>query len=179
MAFSSVCVLLCHFCCQVDFVKMLYDQMATLHTRFAETPRGINYPRPSFKVCKAVTCVLQQPRHRACALPWGRHDLLVCSRKGGVVTCRHVRSQQEWHWLPIRGGGQRPLSITKGNPSGSRGCHQTIPSKHPVQGRLCQQHQVHLPLNDIASKVQNRIGVCGQATWLLGHVATCICSSGK
>lgn len=41
----------CVACCQVDFVKMLYDQMVTLHTQFADTPRGINFPRPSFKVC--------------------------------------------------------------------------------------------------------------------------------
>lgn len=36
---------------QVDFLKMLYDKMVELHHQYADTPRGINFPRPSFKVC--------------------------------------------------------------------------------------------------------------------------------
>jgi hypothetical protein len=36
------------------------------------------------------------------------------------------------------------IFITKGNPTGSRGCHQPVPNQHPVQGELCQRHQVHL-----------------------------------
>lgn len=48
--FSTECMHLCHLRRQVDFVKMLYDQMVSMHTQFADTPRGINFPRPSFKV---------------------------------------------------------------------------------------------------------------------------------
>jgi hypothetical protein len=45
-------------------------------------------------------------------------------RRGGGVTRRHVGSQQEWHCLPGTGtDGQRPLFITKGNPTSSQGCH--------------------------------------------------------
>jgi hypothetical protein len=50
----------------------------------------------------------------------------------------------------IRADGQRP----KG--TGSRGCHETVPNQHPVQGGPCQQHQVHLSLNQVASKEQDR-----------------------
>lgn len=37
---------------QVDFLKMLYDKMVMLHQQYADTPRGINFPRPSFKASK-------------------------------------------------------------------------------------------------------------------------------
>jgi hypothetical protein len=42
----------------------------------------------------------------------------------------------------VRTDGQRPLLMTKGNPSGSRGCHQTVPDQHLGQGKPCQQHNV-------------------------------------
>lgn len=41
---SYVCM-----CVQVDFLKMLYDKMVMLHQQYADSPRGINFPRPSFK----------------------------------------------------------------------------------------------------------------------------------
>jgi hypothetical protein len=35
---------------QVDFLKLLYDKLLELHHRYADTPQGIAFPRPSFKV---------------------------------------------------------------------------------------------------------------------------------
>eukprot|EP00877_Chromochloris_zofingiensis_P000326 jgi/Chrzof1/10294/Cz04g36080.t1 len=35
---------------QVDFLKLLYDKMLELHDANADSPRAINFPRPSFKV---------------------------------------------------------------------------------------------------------------------------------
>jgi hypothetical protein len=46
------------------------------------------------------------------------HDLGHDLWGGGIVTRRHVRSQQGWH-TRVRTDGQRPLLITKGNPSGN------------------------------------------------------------
>lgn len=35
---------------QVDFLKLLYDKLLQLHHQYADTPQGIAFPRPSFKV---------------------------------------------------------------------------------------------------------------------------------
>jgi hypothetical protein len=36
--------------CQVDFVKLLMEQLNYLHTKYADTPHASQFPRPSFKV---------------------------------------------------------------------------------------------------------------------------------
>jgi hypothetical protein len=67
----------------------------------------------------------------------------------------------------MRTDGQRPLLITKGNPTSSQGCYQVVPIEHHLYqvyqlsthaGEACQQHEVHLSLIQAASQVQDTGG---------------------
>jgi hypothetical protein len=42
---------------QVDFLKLLYDKLLELHHKYGDTPQGIAFPRPSFKVRSSSCCV--------------------------------------------------------------------------------------------------------------------------
>jgi hypothetical protein len=72
----------------------MYDKMVQLHQTYADTPRGINFPRPSFKVCKYlyVSVCFCMAVHGCTWLYMLQSTLRVC----GMAVFAGFWSRQQW-----------------------------------------------------------------------------------